>query len=216
EKKPAELKFDPEQIDQRILALDVPTKNYVAVGAGPDGAVFFAEAVDQRWTLHKYDAKKRKSAEFISGINGFDISADGKKLLYRAQRTLGIVDSGKESAKVGDGALKLEGLEARVEPAAEWAQIYRECWRIMRDYFYDETLHGANWPKVYADYAAWLPSVRHRSELTYLNALMLAEVGAGHTRTGGGEMPDTPTVAVGMLGADIALEGGKFRIARIL
>ncbi len=216
DKNPAEVKFDPEHIDQRILALDVPTKNYVAIGAAPDGAVFFAEAVESRLNLHKYDAKKRKSAEFLSGINGFDISADGKKLLYRAQKTLGIVETSKESAKVGDGALKLDMLEARVDPAAEWAQMYRECWRIMRDYFYDANLHGANWPKVYDDYAAWLPSVRHRTELTYLNALMLSEVGAGHTRTGGGEMPEIPTIGVGLLGADITLEDGKYRIARIL
>jgi len=216
EKKSAEVKFDSDHIDQRILALDVPTKNYVAVGTAPDGAVFFAESAEQRLTLHKYDAKKRKSAEFLSGINGFDISADGKKLLYRAQKTLGIVETSKENAKVGDGALKLDTLEARVEPAVEWAQIYRETWRIMRDYFYDEKMHGADWAKVYGDYAAWLPSVRHRSELTYLNALMLSEVGAGHTRTGGGEMPETPTIAVGLLGADFAIEDGKFRIARIL
>ncbi len=216
EKKTVDVKFDVDHIDQRILALDVPVKNYVSAAAGPDDAIFYAEAVDQKLNLYKYDVKKRKGEVFLSGINSFDISADGKKLLYRAEKSLGIVETSKDSAKVGDGALKLDGIETRVDPAAEWAQMYREAWRIMRDFFYDEKLHGADWPRVYADYAAWLPSVHHRSELTYLNALMLAEVGAGHTRTSGGEMPETPMVQVGMLGADFAIEDGKFRIVRIL
>jgi tricorn protease len=216
EKKTVAVKFDPDHIDQRILALDVPLKNYVRVAAGPDGALFYAESVEQKLNLYKYDAKKRKGDTFLTGITSFDISADGKKLLYRAEKTLGVVETSKDSAKVGDGALKLDGLEARVDPAAEWEEMFRDTWRIMRDFFYDAKLHGADWPKVYSDYAAWLPSVHHRSELTYLNALMLAEVGAGHTRTGGGEMPEAPAVAVGLLGADFTIVDGKFRIARIL
>jgi tricorn protease len=216
EKKPAEVKFDPENVDQRILAIDVPVKDYVSVAGGPENTVFYAERAERTITLHKYDLKKRKGDAFISGINGFDISADRKKLLYRAENRLGIVETGKDSAKVGDGALKLDGLELRVDPASEWAQMNREAWRIMRDFFYDPTHHGADWAAMYDKYSAWLPSVHHRSELTYLNAMMLSEVVAGHTRTGGGDMPETKNVPIGLLGADFTLEEGKFRVARIL
>ncbi len=217
EKKTVTVKFDPDHIDQRILALNnVPAKNYRRLAAGPEGALFYAESVEQKLNLYKYDAKKRKGDTFLTGIDSFDISADGKKLLYRAEKSLGIVETSKDNAKVGDGALKLDGLEARVEPAAEWEEMFRDTWRIMRDFFYDEKLHGADWPAIYEKYHAWLPSVHHRSELSYLNALMLAEVASGHVRTGGGDMPETPVVQVGLLGADFAIEDGEFRIARIL
>jgi tricorn protease len=216
DKKAVEVKFDPDHIDQRILAVDVPEKDYVAVVSGPENIVFYAERDGRNATLHKYDIKKREGDKFMDGINGFDVSADGKKLLYRAGNKLGIVETSKGSAKVGDGALDLDGMQARVEPAAEWAQMNREAWRIMRDFFYDPALHGADWPAMYEKYSAWLPSVHHRSELTYLNAMMLSEVVAGHTRTGGGDMPRTDRVPVGLLGADFTFENGRFRIARIL
>jgi tricorn protease len=215
-KAPPELKFDPDHIDQRILAVDVPVKDYAGVAAGPENVVFYAERAGNDLNLHKYDLKKRKGDSFIAGINGYDVSADRKKLLYRAENRLGIVETSKDSAKVGDGALKLDGLQVRVEPASEWAQMNREAWRIMRDFFYDPTLHGADWLAMYDKYRAWLPSVRHRSELTYLNAMMLSEVVAGHTRTGGGDMPTTKNVPVGLIGADLSFEDGKFRIVRIL
>ena len=215
-KKEVEVKFDPEAIDQRILAIDVPVENYGAVAAGPENFIFYAKRDGQNLTLAKYDLKKRKGDTYIGGISAFDISADGKKLLYRAGNQLGIVETSKDSAKVGDGALKLDGLEIRIDPAAEWAQMNREAWRIMRDFFYDPTHHGADWPAAYEKYSAWLPSVRHRSELTYLNAMMLSEVVAGHTRTGGGDMPETSTIQVGLLGANFTFEDGRFRVTRIL
>ncbi len=215
-KKPVEVKFDPEAIDQRILAVDVPVESYVAVAGGPENVVFYAKRDDRTLSLQKYDLKKRKGDAFIGGIDGFDVSADRKKLLYRAGNRLGIVETSKDSAKVGDGSLNLDGLELRIDPAAEWAQMNREAWRIMRDFFYDPTHHGADWPAAYDKYSAWLPSVRHRSELTYLNAMMLSEVVAGHTRTGGGDIPKTNTIQVGLLGADFSFEDGRFRVARIL
>ena len=35
-----------------------------------------------------------------------------------------------------------------IEPRAEWAQIFREAWRINRDYFYAPNMHGADWDAV--------------------------------------------------------------------
>ena len=43
-----------------------------------------------------------------------------------------------------DGSLNLGAMEVEVDPRAEWQQMYREVWRIERDFFYDPNLHGAN------------------------------------------------------------------------
>jgi tricorn protease len=40
--------------------------------------------------------------------------------------------------------LKLDEMEVRVDPRAEWNQMYNEVWRIQRDFIYDPGLHGLN------------------------------------------------------------------------
>ena len=67
-------RVDIEDIDQRILALPVATKNYVALLAGKAGSVYLVEAPEFMWVgstsrttpaprivLHKFDLKARKA-----------------------------------------------------------------------------------------------------------------------------------------------------------
>ena len=35
-----------------------------------------------------------------------------------------------------------------VDQKAEWKEIYNECWRQMRDFFYDPNMHGVDWKKI--------------------------------------------------------------------
>lgn len=215
-KAPPVVKIDMEGIQQRILAIDVPAKNYIGVAGATEKVIFYAEQRDEKLAVHKYDLTKRKDSVFLNGVLGFDVSADGKKLLYIAgEETMGIVDTEKEKAKVGDGKLNLSAMQAKVVPEEEWAQIFRETWRIMRDFFYDPHMQGADWPAMYDKYHPLLKYVRHRSSLSYLDALMLAEVVSSHTRTGGGDMPKPKYVPVGLLGADFEFENDRFRITRI-
>src|SRR5207244_9282035 len=103
-----------------------------------------------------------------------------------------------------------------VEPRAEWAQIFRETWRIQRDFFYDPEMHGADWRAVYDKYSPLLPFVAHRADLGYLIATAAGELVVGHSYLiGGGDEPTDAPVAVGMLGADFSIEKGHYRIQRI-
>ena len=38
--------------------------------------------------------------------------------------------------------LNIANLEVRVDPRAEWKQMYHEVWRIQRDFLYDPNFHG--------------------------------------------------------------------------
>ena len=103
-----------------------------------------------------------------------------------------------------------------IDPRAEWAQIFRETWRIQREFFYDAAMHGANWPSVFEKYAALLPFVAHRADLSYLIAMVGGELAVGHSYvTSPGDVPDSEPVSVGMLGADHAIENGRYRIRKI-
>jgi tricorn protease len=219
EKKPAEekiVKIDFAGLDQRILAVDVPQRDYYLLKTGEEGVFFYAERVpNQRgFSLHRYNLKERKTEPFLTGVFGYTISADGKKLLYFAQNLFGIVDAGGK-ANMGDGKLQTDQLQMLVDPQAEWAQMFLESWRINRDFFYDTEMHGADWQAVYEKYRQFLPYVGHRSDLNYIFANLIGELTVGHAYVGGGDSPDVQNVPVGLLGADYTVENGRYRIAKI-
>ena len=215
-KKEPAVVIDLEGIDQRILAVDIPLRNYRQLKAGEEGIFFYAESIpnQQGLTLHRYELKKRETKPFMTGIFGYEISADGKKLLYTARDTFGIVDTTGE-AKVGDGKLKTADLKTRVDPVAEWEQIYREGWRINRDYLYDEKMHGADWDAMYEKYKPFLAHVAHRSDLSYILQNLIGELTIGHSWAAGGALPKVERVSVGLLGADYIIENGYYRIKKI-
>ena len=64
-------------------------------------------------------------------------------------------------------------------------------------------------------YGALLPYVNHRADLNYLLDNMGAEIAVGHSYVRGGDMPGVPPSIGGLLGADFAIESGRYKIARI-
>ena len=138
----------------------------------------------------------------------------GNKLLYRSGNQWGVVDT-KGSPSPGDGQIDVSGLQARHDPALEWRQIFKEAWRIYRDYLYVDNFHGADWQEVYNRYEPFVDHVRHRADLNYLLSIMGGEVSMGHSYVGGGDMPDLPSASTGLMGADLEIENGRYRIGKI-
>src|SRR4029453_19468085 len=164
----------------------------------------------------RYQLKDRTAAPFLEGIRSYTLSADKKKLLYQASGNRWGVVATDRPAKVGDGPLNVAQLEMRVDPRAEWEQIYRETWRIQREYFYDSKFHGADWEKVYEKYRPLLAPVGHRADLRYLIATVGGELTVGHSYlNGAGDVPGEDPVSVGLLGADFAVENARYRIKHI-
>ena len=77
-------------------------------------------------------------------------------------------------------------------------------------------MQGADWNAIYKKYLPLLEYVGHRNDLGYLIAQVGGELTVGHSYlTGSGDVPSEDPVSVGMLGADIAVDSGKYRIAHI-
>ncbi len=217
EEEGVEVRIDFDGIDQRIISLDVPTRNYGSLRAGEEGAIFYTESVpnQQGQVLHRYKLEDREAKEVMSGIYAFELSFDGKKLLYAAPGdNWGIVDASGES-KPGDGKLSTGDMRMKVNPQEEWRQIFREAWRYQRDYFYVDNVHGLDLDWASATYGPWVEHVRHRADLTYILDILGGETAIGHSFTGGGDWPDVETVPVGLLGADLEVANGRYRIAKI-
>ncbi|HUM34357.1 MAG TPA: PDZ domain-containing protein, partial [Candidatus Saccharicenans sp.] len=108
--------------------------------------------------------------------------------------------------------------EIWLDRQAEWAQIFNESWRQMRDFFYAPNMHGVDWEKVRAQYEPLARAVNHRADLTYVIGEMIGELNCGHTYVGGGDLPVVQRVNVGQLGAKLEKDKatGYYRIKKIL
>jgi tricorn protease len=217
-----EVRIDFEDLDQRILALPVPQRNYTVLRAATAGTLFYGESIEGQpgLQLHRFQLESREAQPFLSPVHHAAVSHDGQKLLYRSGNQWGIVNTSGPPPSVGDGAIAVSGLRVRVDPVAEWEQMFEEGWRIQRDFLYVENLHGAPWEEIREQYRPWLAHVRHRTDLTYLLEVMGGELAVGHSFVGGGDVPSVDGVPPGLLGADLELDretgaGDRYRIARI-
>lgn len=211
------IKVDPEGIKDRIVGLPIEVANYWNLYSVGEKLYYMKRGDrDQRAVLKFYDLKKLEEKE-LGSINSFVISADGKKMLVSQERTFAIIDLPTAPIKIEE-KLDLSNMEMKLDRKAEWAQIFEECWRQMKDFFYDPNLHGVDWEKVKKQYEPLAKAVNHRADLTYVIGEMIGELNAGHTYVGGGDLPQVKRVNVGMLGAQLEKdkETGYYRIKKIL
>lgn len=231
EKKPVTVKVDADGIQNRIVALDIVPANYRDFRL-VDGRVFYLRRTvgdstgeeeedggpdSQKWHLCSYSLEDRKET-VLGDVNSYQISFDGKKMLVKMDKDYAIIDLPKDKVETKDHVMAIKDLNVIADRRAEWKQIYSEAWRQMRDFFYSPTMNGVDWKAMGDKYAALLPSVNHRNDLTYLIGELIGELNNGHSYVGGGERPDTPRVKLGLLGAVLSRDPASraYKIERIL
>lgn len=226
-KAPEPVRIDLEGIDQRIIALPIPARNYLDLQVGNGNVIYIVEGPQAdspgppSTTVHKYDFEKRKLDKVIEGVGYFMISANGEKALYRqgpnwfiaATATLG--QPASPGSPAAPHMLKTGEMEVRVDPQAEWRQMYHEVWRGERDFFYDPNLHGLDLKATEKLYEPYVNAVAHRADLNYLFTEMLNNLTIGHMFIFGGDQPRPNFVPGGLLGCDYRAEDGRYRFARV-
>jgi tricorn protease len=207
--------IDFDGIEFRTIALPMPIKRYELTLSGPKGSVFIGERQENGngLVLHKFTLEKRESKEFVRDVQQISLSADGKKMLYRQNGKWRVVDTAEPPGDNGE-TLNVT-LRMHLDRMVEWRQMFEEAWRYERDYFYDPNMHGRDWNKVHDRYAPLIPFIRHRTDLTYVLDQMNGELSVGHSFVFGGDYPAVDTSRVGLLGADLEVENGYWRIKRI-
>jgi tricorn protease len=215
------VRIDFEGILQRIVALPIDQGNYVQLLAGKPGELFLQRAPlttvepgEAPSAILKFDLTTRKTTELAAAVSAFALSFDGNKMLVAANNRWAIVSSAAP-VKPGDGVLPTQSMEVYVDPRAQWDQMYRETWRIERDFFYDPHYHGLDLAAAEKRFAVYLPGISSRQDLTFLFEEMLSYLSVGHMFVRGGTVPPVPRVNVGLLGADYRIENGRYRFAKI-
>lgn len=218
------VRIDAVGIEDRIVALPVGVGARHDLRVGASGEIYFIEgsgataqeALNKPGELKRFTLEKRETKTLAKGVEDFLLSRDGKRIGYRVGPDWFVTDVADE-LPAGKGKLALNNVSVAVDPRAEWPQILDEAWRINRDYFYADNYHGADWPAMREKYRAFLPDLARRSDLERVIEMMLSELAVGHSFQQSGDDPFKPAkVAVGLLGADYAIERERYRFTRIL
>lgn len=214
EEKDEGLEIDLEGIGARMVALDVPPGDYHSLQA-TSGKLFYLKNGDNGDSpLSCFDMAEREVKQVLAKADGYEIDATGEKLLYVADGSYGIVDAAPDQK--ADKGLKTDGMVARVVPREEWREMFRDAWRLERDFFYDPDIYGMDWDGIYDRYVQLLPYVSHRSDLDYLLGEMISELSAGHAYVYPGENPEVERTSAGLLGCDFTRDGDRYRLTGIL
>ncbi|MFQ5670640.1 MAG: PDZ domain-containing protein [Acidobacteriota bacterium] len=202
--------------DNRVVALPGSSGRYRRLQATPDGVLYLNQpGTSGPATLKFFDMKKEEEKTILEKISGYAVSADGKKILYTTGKEYGIVDN-QAGKKNTEGRLKLETLEMKIDPRAEWAQIFDDAWRILRDWFYDPGMHGVDWPGMRERYGALVPFVAHRADLDAILGELGGELSSSHVYVQSGDQKAVKRQDGGLLGAELtAHRSGRYRITKI-
>ena len=205
-------------LETRAVLLPLPAGRFSNLRAGPDGKLLYlrhSSGADAA-TLCMFDPRAEEPEEqvVLGGADGFETTSDRAQLLVASGGSYGVVTA--EVDRTFE-ALSLDGMQQRIEPRAEWRELYLDAWRRHRDYFYVETLHGVDWTAVRERYAPLLAHAASRGDVSYLIRETIGELNVGHAYYWGGDVDTPPDADVGLLGCDFAStrDGVGYRIKRL-
>lgn len=216
EKAVPALKIDFENISNRIVALPIGASGYWGLQSTGDQVFYLKNGMGMEKTqLMCFDLSESKENS-VGDFDGFELSANGKKIMVRKGKSYFVADVVKADLKV-ENPVSLADCKMMVDRRAEWNQIYYEAWRQMRDFFYVESMHGVNWEAMKKKYEVLLPYVNNRNDLNYIIGELIGELTIGHAYVGGGDVPEVNRINMGLLGAKVSKDkSGYFRIDKIL
>ncbi|HVI72320.1 MAG TPA: PDZ domain-containing protein, partial [Pyrinomonadaceae bacterium] len=206
--------MDVDNIRDRVLLMPFWPASAGRMMAGAPGTLFIVEGP----TLHKFVAGKKGLEKFVEGAGNYRVTYDGSRLAFRRQGVWSIVST-DAPPKPDEGRVQLRPIELTINPRDEWKQMFGEAWRRMREAFYDPNLHGQKLSELEAHYAAYLPNIATREDLNTLFKEMFSHLSTSHMAVFGGDTGAAlggTEETVGLLGADLESNNGRYRIKRIL
>jgi tricorn protease len=190
-----QINIDFENAENRVVAFPFPSGSYRGLDAAENGIIYINDK-----GLQYYNIQEHENKTIMENISRAELSADGKKFLYRYGSGYGVADF-KPGQKAGEGKLNLDDLTMKIEPRKEWTQIFNDAWRIYRDYFYVSNLHNVDWQGFKEKYSTMLPYLNHRFDLDYILGELVAETNTGHAYVNYGDFERVKRTETGLLGA---------------
>jgi tricorn protease len=167
----------------------------------PDGKTLLvlasAEGQFNLYTINIDELATDRSARQLTSTAGFksqaQFSPDSKEVYYLESGRINIVNLDRREVR----PLALT-MDMNINFAEEKMEIFKQGWRYMRDNFYDDKYHGADWNAVYATYEPLVKEARNMDETRRLMSLMVGELNASHLGVSGA--PAFTATPIGKLG----------------
>ncbi len=202
-----------EGFERRAIQLPVSSGNFGNLAVNDKNQLIYARFGEGGGGIKLFDLDDdKKEEQTVAAGSGFGISGDGKMLIVPTGNSARII----KAAAGGSGeTVKTANMIAQIDPRDEWMQVFTDTWRIFRDYFYVDNMHGVNWKGIYDLYKPMIADCNSREDVSFVIGEMISELNAGHSYYWGGETDFAPQRSVGMLGCDFTLENGAYRISKI-
>ena len=221
---PKPVEIDLDGFESRAVVLPPAAGNYADLQAVKDRLLYRrlprSGSSDTKSPVVYFDFTAREEKPVLDDANGFEVTADGKKMLVSAQDKYAILEI--KSPQKFEKPIATADMEAPVDPRAEWKQMFEDVYRFQRDYFYDAGMHGVDWAEMKARYGKLLEDAVTRWDVDFIIGEFIGELNASHTYYGGGDKETAPSRNVGMLGIDWELvpaasgSPAAYRVKRIV
>jgi len=178
--KPVQVLF--EEIRKRLSLLPVGLDvNYQTIS--PDGkwVAMLANAANQaNIYIYSLDELSRDPAvakqltSTAASKSSLQFTPDSKELFFIENGRIGIVNLEGRNRSLAVNA------EMDVDFSREKLEVFQQSWSLLRDNFYDQGFHGANWDAVRSEYEPMIAGARTSDEVRRLLQLMIGELNASH------------------------------------
>jgi tricorn protease len=222
--KPAAIEIDLEDFEARAVVLPPAAGNYADLAAAKGRLLYRrlprSGSAETKSPIVFYDLTEREEKTVLDDAGGFEVTADGKKMLTVFQGRFAILEI--KSPQKFEKPIATADMEAPVDPRAEWKQMFEDTYRFYRDYFYDPGMHGVDWAAMKSRYGKLLEGAVTRWDVDFVIGEFIGELNASHTYYGGGDKETAPARNVGMLGIDwelVPASGGApaaYRVKKII
>ena len=155
--KPIEIDFN--DIRRRVSILKLGT-NYSAEAISPDGRWLLANGDGNLYVYPLERARRRRwrrgggaqaadsrgrSTTTPGGKSNAQFTSDSREVFYLEGGRINVVNVDSRQARAINVTAELD-----VDFSKEKMEVFRQAWTYMRDGFYDEKFHGADWNEVRA------------------------------------------------------------------
>ncbi|HEU4320017.1 MAG TPA: S41 family peptidase [Acidimicrobiia bacterium] len=168
--------------------------------------------------LQLWSFSKRAVETVADKVSFYAVSGDGTKLVVRHKDTV-TVSPADQKPKEDDPSLvrvDLSRLRFEVSPRVEWAQMFDENARLMRDHFWREDMDGVDWAEVVDRWRPVVETLGSHDDLVDLLWETVGELNTSHAYVIPTDPPGDKGRRIGLLGADLSPARKGWRIDRIL
>ena len=222
EEKKKDVVIDLQGMEARAVQLPVPSGRFGRLAVNDKNQLMyvrFPAGGAEEAGIKLFDlTDEKKEEKSVSAGAGFELTADGKKMLVARGSSASIQDA---AAGATGKPVVTAGMVATISPREEWKQIFNDAWRIERDFFYVDNMHGVDWNGLRERYGKMLDDCASRDDLSFVISELISELNIGHAYYSGGDIESGPNVSVGLLGCDYELvpaangAPAAYRITRI-